>query len=42
MSGSQTLDTELFTQLEFNFCFALIVTVPWFYSLEIRKYFTYF
>lgn len=24
--------------LEFNFCFASIVTVPWFFSLEIGKY----
>lgn len=35
-SESQALDIELFTQLEFDF--ALIVTVPWFFPLEIYIY----
>lgn len=38
VSASQTLDTRLFTQLEF----VQIVTVPWFFPLEGRKYLIYF
>lgn len=38
----QILEAELFTFLEFCFCFDLIVIVPWFSPLEVRNYFTYF
>lgn len=40
LSESQVLDLESFTVLEFGF--VLIVTVPWLFPLEVRKYLTYF
>jgi hypothetical protein len=41
MSGSQILDTEVFT-VAVLFCFDLIVTVSWLFPLEVRKYLIYF
>ena len=42
VSGSQTFNSELFTQLEYGFHFVQIVTVSWFFPLEVRKYPIYF
>lgn len=42
MSGSQTLEGELFTFLGFGFCVVEIVPILWFFSLEVRKYLTWF
>jgi hypothetical protein len=39
---SQILDFELFTQLQFGFGLGRIVIIPWFFSLGIKKYLTYF
>lgn len=36
VSGSQMSVTELFTLLDFWFCFDLIATVPWLYPLGLR------
>lgn len=42
MSGLQTLDTVLLAWLGVLFCFDLMVTVPWFFLFEVRKYLIYF
>lgn len=37
VSESQMLDIKLFTLSEFGVCFVQIVTMPWFFPLEINN-----
>lgn len=39
MSGSQTLEGELFTFLGFGFCVVEIVPILWFFSLSFSLFF---